>query len=412
MGMPGSSEYLEELMSRVVGHLLMEGIVVKIADDLYVVGSSVQELLRNWESLLAVMQRNNLNLSASKTVICPKSTTILGWIWNNGSLTVSSHKICPLLTSKQPLTCTAMRSFLGAYKDIARAIPRSSSLLSPLENAIKGLTGEQKVTWTDELVNHFSKAKSALKSPSALTLPASNDRLLITVDASPLNQGLAGTLFVLRNGKRLAAEFFSFKLKGHQVGWLPCEKEALAISAAVNHFSPFIKESEFTTQVLTDSRPCVQALEKLKRGLFSTSARVSTFLSTLSALNVSLCHIPGKQNIIADYGSRNPVTCNEPNCQICRFIQESADSVVFNVSVSDVLERRVKMPYMSPSAWKSAQQSDGIMRKAYAHLISGTRPPSKAKNAKELRQIIRLGSVDEDKGILIVRKEDPYVGYS
>ena len=51
------------------------------------------------------------------------------------------------------------------------------------------------------------------------------------------------------------------------------------------------------------------------------------------------------------------------------------------------------------------------MRKAYAHLIAGTRPSSKAKHAKELRQIIRLGSVDEDKGILIVRKEDPYVGH-
>ena len=395
MGMPGSSEYLDELMSRVVGHMLMAGTILKIADDLYVVGATVEKLMENWECLLSVLQRNNLNLSASKTVICPKSTTVLGWTWTNGSLSVSPHKMSPLLACKPPTTCTAMRSFLGAYKDIARAIPRSSSLLSPLEDAIKGLTGVQKVIWTDVLLDHFSKARAALKSPSALVIPTFTDRLLITVDASPLNQGLAATLFVLRNGKRLPAEFFSFKLKGHHIGWLPCEKEALAITAAVNNFAPFIKESQFTTQVQTDSKPCVQALEKLKRGLFSTSARVSTFLSTLSALNVSLCHIPGKLNVISDFGSRNPVTCSEPRCQVCRFVQETADSTVFNVSVSDVLERRVKMPYMSQSAWKSAQQSDNTMRKAYAHLISGTRPPSKAKHAKELRQIIRLSSVDE-----------------
>ena len=182
------------------------------------------------------------------------------------------------------------------------------------------------------------------------------------------------------------------------------------ITAAVNHFSPFIKESPFTTQVLTDSRPCVQALEKLKRGLFSTSARVSTFLSTLSAFNVSLCHIAGSLNVISDFGSRNPVTCDEPNCQICRFIQETADSAVFSVSVSDILERKVKMPYMSPSAWKSVQQSDPTMRKAFAHLLAGTRPPAKAKNAQLLRKIINLASVDEDKGILIVPKQDPFVG--
>ena len=141
-------------------------------------------------------------------MICPRTTTIIGWTWTNGSLSVSSHKINPLLASRPPETCTAMRSFLGAYKDIARAIPRSSSLLAPLEHAIKGLSGQQKVSWTDELLNHLSKARIALKSPSALALPTPSDRLLITVDASPLNQGLAVTLFFLRNGKKLPADFF------------------------------------------------------------------------------------------------------------------------------------------------------------------------------------------------------------
>ena len=87
-----------------------------------------------------------------------------------------------------------MRSFLGAYKDIARAIPRCTSLLAPLENVIKGLTGEQKISWTDALNDYFVKAKEALKSPSALVLPKRTDQLLITTDASPLNQGLAATL--------------------------------------------------------------------------------------------------------------------------------------------------------------------------------------------------------------------------
>ena len=352
-----------------------------------------------------------MSLSARKTVIAPKSTTILGWIWKCGSLSVSPHKTCPLLSSTPPKTCTAMRSFLGAYKDIARCIPRCTSLLAPLENAIKGLSGEQKISWTDTLNDSFSKAKEALKSPSALVLPKRTDQLLITTDASPLNQGLAATMFVLKDRKRYPAEFFSFKLKGHQLGWLPCEKEALAITSAVNHFSPFIKESTLKTQVQTDSRPCVQAHQKLQRGLFSASARVSTFLSTLSALNVSLCHIPGSLNRISDYGSRNPSSCSEPNCQICRFVNDTADSTVFHFSVSDILERKLKMPYLSPGAWRSAQQSCPTMRKAFAHLTAGTRPPAKTKNATELRHILRLASVDEKKGILIVQKEDPFVGH-
>ena len=36
MGMPGSSEYLQELLSRVVGEELQEGFVTLIADDMMI----------------------------------------------------------------------------------------------------------------------------------------------------------------------------------------------------------------------------------------------------------------------------------------------------------------------------------------------------------------------------------------
>ena len=38
MGMPGSSEHLDELLSRVLGDLLQQGKVIKLAYDLYTVG--------------------------------------------------------------------------------------------------------------------------------------------------------------------------------------------------------------------------------------------------------------------------------------------------------------------------------------------------------------------------------------
>ena len=45
MGMPGSETALEERMCRVLGDLLQEGGVAKLADDLYCGGDSPQELL-------------------------------------------------------------------------------------------------------------------------------------------------------------------------------------------------------------------------------------------------------------------------------------------------------------------------------------------------------------------------------
>ena len=57
MGMLGSSEWLAELMSRVVGDLVMEGHVLLIADDLYAGADSVDTLLRIWDQLLCACLR-------------------------------------------------------------------------------------------------------------------------------------------------------------------------------------------------------------------------------------------------------------------------------------------------------------------------------------------------------------------
>ena len=104
MGMPGSETCLEELMSRVLGELIQEGCVAKIADDLYVGGISFEDVLQNWQRVLEALKRNNLRLSASKTIVCPRTATILGWIWSNGTLQASPHKLATQSSSDPPET--------------------------------------------------------------------------------------------------------------------------------------------------------------------------------------------------------------------------------------------------------------------------------------------------------------------
>ena len=86
MGMPGSETALEEIMSSVSGDFIHEGFITKIVDDLYMGGDSEDELLSHWLVVLQALSKNNLGLSSLKTVIAPKFTTVLGWVWQNGSL--------------------------------------------------------------------------------------------------------------------------------------------------------------------------------------------------------------------------------------------------------------------------------------------------------------------------------------
>ena len=406
MGMPGSTEHLDELMSRVLGDLLQKGKVIKLADDLYTGGDNIDELLTNWEEILQRFESNNLRLSSTKTEICPVTTTILGWVWTSGTIAASPHKVSPLASASPPATVKGLRSWIGAYKHLKSCIPQYSALLSELEGLVAGKDSRAKIDWSEELCATFHRAQSALTDIKTITVPKPQDKLIITNDGAVKCGGIGAVLYVMRGDNMLLGGFYSAKLKAHQRKWLPCEVEALAIGAAVNHWSPYILENHNTVQILTDSRPCVQAYKRLCQGQFSHSARVSTFLSTLSRFNVAVQHIPGNMNIVADFQSRNPAECNGGSCQICRFVSESVESIC-RLQVSDILEGKCPMPYSSPAAWKATQHDCPALRRTFAHLSQGTRPSKKSKGITDTRRYMSVCSIGRD-GLVVVRKEFPF----
>ena len=82
-----------------------------------------------------------------------------------------------------------------------------------------------------------------------------------------------------------------------------------------------------------------------------------------------------------------------------------------SVSVSEVLDGKLRMPFLCPSSWRSAQQSDHVCRTAFAHLLNGTRPSKKTnRDSREIKSILNTASINRNKTLLIVRKQDPYVG--
>ena len=407
MGMPGSESYLEELMSRVLGELIQDGCVAKLADDLFCGGNTPEEALSSWRRVLEALKRNNLRLSAQKTVVCPKKTNILGWIWSNGTLTASPHRIAALSTASPPKTVQGLRSFIGAYKSLSRVLRNYADLLHPLDMATAGKLSKDIIPWTEDLIATFQKAQVALSSAQTITIPRPSDHLQIVTDASVKERGLAATLYLCREDELLLAGFFSAKMKKHQITWLPCEVEALAIAVAVKHFAPYITASYEQAQILTDSRPCVQAYNKLQRGEFSASSRVSTFLSTVSRYNLTMSHISGAANVPADYCSRHPSQCTDQSCQICKFVNETDESVIRHLSVNDVVVGAAKMPFSSRAAWRATQQDCPDLRRTHSQLSQGTRPSKKDTRIQDVKRYLRFTSIASD-GLLIVREDKPF----
>ncbi|XP_063968866.1 uncharacterized protein LOC135157450 [Lytechinus pictus] len=408
IGMPGSETALEELMCRVLGDLLFEGVVVKLADDLYCGADTWQALLHNWSRVLHALASNGLHLSPSKTTVCPKTTTILGWVWSEGNLKASPHRITTLSTCSCPSTVKGMRSFIGAYKMLARVLPNCASYLGPLDESIAGMKSQDRICWTDELHDAFNKAQSGIKSTRTVTLPRPSDQLWIVTDGSVKNHGLGATMYVTRDRTPFVAGFFSAKLRGRQITWLPCEVEALSIAAATKHFSPYIIQSHHPVCILTDSKPCVQAYEKLCRGEFSASPRVSTFLATISRYQVSLRHLAGSANVPSDFASRNAPPCHDVRCQICTFISRMEDSVVHLTSVADILSGKIRLPFTSRHAWGKIQSDCPALRRAHAHLTQGTRPSKKLTGIRDVKRYLQVATIARD-GLLVVRRDHAFL---
>jgi hypothetical protein len=408
MGMPGSETALEELLTRVFGEYSMQGWCERIADDLYIGGNTHQELLDHWELCLSTLRRNNLGLNASKTTIAPLSTTILGWVWKSGTLTASTHRMTALATVEPPKTVLALRSFVGAYKVLSR-VPRGyAMLLDPLDKLTAGKQSRDPIKWDDSSLQAFTNAQEALSNCQTITMPIPTDKLCIVTDA-PVTKGggIAATLYIGRGDSLKLAGFYNAKLKPFQSRWLPCEVEALGITSAIQHFAPYITQSKHQAQVLTDSKPCVQAHHKLLRGEFSNSARLTTFLATVSRFNMDVNHIAGAANLPTDYVSRNPPSCPDSSCQVCKFVADTCDSVVRAVSMSDVTSGTARMPFTSRVAWQATQQECSDLRRTHAHLSQGTRPGKKATKVHDVKRYLREAVISND-GVLVVLENPPF----
>ena len=407
MGMPGSETCLEELMSRVLGGLVQEGHVAKIADDLYCGADSPEELLIVWENVLHAISNNNLRLSASKTIVCPKTATILGWTWSRGTLRASPHRIATLSAVQPPSTVHGLRSFIGAFKVLSRVLRGYADLMHPLEMLVAGKSSKEKISWDEDTLTQFKSAQSALMATKTITLPLPSDELWIVTDGSVSMRGLAATLYLRRGSEVHLGGFFNAKMKQYQVTWLPCEVEALCICAAIKHFAPYIIQSCHPAQVLTDSRPCVQAYEKLCRGEFSNSSRVCAFLSTVSRYQAQITHIPGTANIPSDFSSRNPRECEQKNCQVCQFVFDTQDSVARELSVTDIMDGSTQMPFTNRTSWLTTQRQCPDLRRVHAHLTQGTRPQKKAVKIPDVKKYLRVASVAQD-GLLVVKTQLPF----
>ena len=395
-GLRNSAEYGSEILARMYGDLVKAKKCTRIADQIYVLGNSLTELLENFKEVMERARKANLTFKPSKIIICPTSTVILGWKKQGCKWSPTEHVLSPLSLAEPPSTVKKMRGWLGAFRQIAKTIPNHAVVLQKFERMVGGKNSRDKIAWSPDLIREFDQAKASIATSVPIAIPRNTDKLKIFPDWSQDSDAVGGRLIIERcvDGKKvdLHGGEFSCRLKGAQARWTACEKECLGIKLLVQHYQPYIRENNSVTTVYTDNIVSVHAWNAIKLGKISTSSRVASFISTMCENKIDIVHYPGEMTKVADYNSRHPTSCTADRCQTCKFVGQELSAqehyVRYTHSESNIL-------LAERPTWLELQKQDSTVAKLYQLIKTGLSPEKKSRNRtlKLLHNMYRRGIV-------------------
>jgi hypothetical protein len=402
-GLLGQSEELEELLTKILKPELQAGQCCKIADDIIMGAETYEEAAAIYEKILAKLCVANIKLAASKTHIFPQKADVLGWQWHEGGkLTPSPHRQLALKNTKQEdiVTIKDMRSWVGLYKTLLIATPNLATIMDPFDQATASQDSKDKVQWSTELASAFRTAKNHIDNIKELYLPSPDDQLLLVPDGSQKTPGIGHVLYAIVDGLRKPVRYHSVKLPENCKNWSPCEIEALAFATGIQAEIDLITESKHHLLIAPDSSPVKDAVALIKRGKFSASARMNSFITNINRFPVEVLHVSGKANLnaVGDMQSRNPSICNTHQCSICTFVNMSIDSVLNPKATLGAIS---SCSLYNTKAWAAAQMANTACKTAISHLQTGKQPSKKSGSVlTEIRRYCAIAKIGKD-GCLI-----------
>ena len=197
---------------------------------------------------------------------------------------------------KLPRTVSALWKVLGVFSFYRRFVRNAADIMAPLYDLLKGRMGKRDRTlirWTSTLEKSFAGVKTAFENFTLLHFMDDESPLQLTCDA--LGMAVGGVLEQVVNGKPRPIAFYSEKLKGNQLTWIPYDKELYAIYTCVVNLEYLIQGFDVT--IVTDHKALLSMFQTRKRIALERRSRQFEYVSQSTT---KIRHIAGGYNVIAD----------------------------------------------------------------------------------------------------------------
>lgn len=316
-GLKTSGAIFQRTMDKVLGGLKYKNAIVYI-DNILVYGETFDEFTKALDEVLSRIRDANLTLKPSKCKFGFNKVSVLGYEISGDGIRPDASKIDKIKSINVPVNCKQLKSILGLFSYYRKFINNFAALALPLTSLLKKGV---KFVWGDAQQTVFDKIMTYIQNPPLLR-HFSNDKDITTrlfVDASDY---ALGACLMQGNESLLPVAFASRKLSDCESRYSITEKECLALIWALNYFKHLLWGMRF--DVVTDHKALVWLRQKKEM-----SGRLARWSLAIQQYDFDIVYCSGRENVIADFLSRNPLLDE---------IDQTVKPRVDNANVDDGLE--------------------------------------------------------------------------
>ena len=268
-------------------------------DNLGVHSHSRREHLQHLRETLSICRDANLHVRKDKcNFMIPKINT-LGFVVSKNLIEPDSHKIDMLLKAPTPHDKTSLRAFLSLLQYFRKMLVHLSHVCHSLYQLTSPNT---KFEWLDIHNAAFLAAKDMISKNILNTRFDPSKKTKVYFDAS-----LFAVCGILTQDSAVV-HCASKTLNNAQKKLPTIERELFAFTFSCKKFRIQLHGHHF--EVFTDHKPLVGLTKKLDN---VDNQRITAMLISTSEYSYTMSYLPGKKNILADYGTRQiPETDWEP----------------------------------------------------------------------------------------------------
>ena len=358
-GIKSAPEHYQKKMSQILegsdGH-------ISIIDDN---GKTQEEHDRRLKAVLKRLDGAGANLNAEKCEFSKKEIRFAGYIFNEEGIKSDPEKTESIQDMDTPQNVSDVRRFLGMVNQLGKFVPHLAEKTKPIRDL---LNTKNEFLWGPTQQDAFENLKKELTSTPVLAHYDPAKKTILSADASSYGLG-AVLLQEQENGTRKPVGYASRSMTSTEQRYAQIEKEALATTWACEKFNDFILGKDILIE--TDHKPLVPLFGS--KNLDELPPRIQRFRMRLMKYSFNICHIPGKDLVIADTLSRAPLRKSPTKTDIR--LNEDLNLYVANILEGlPATERRLEEIRLH-------QQDDEVCRKLQEFSTEGWPDKSKLNSA-------------------------------